>query len=217
MIYGILARMTTSLRSTGSRDALLAAARRVLRERGLHGIRVRDVAAAAGMSPGAVMYHYRTTDDLLLAVHQDTQSRYLALRTEAAASIGNGDAWSRLCSAFKIGLPPYSDGDLIELLYEMHGLTRRSPRHAILLTELWNAELTLYRELIDAGVDQGLFRVDDPTSVARALLALEDGIALHLVSDNEAMSSAVAMVTFTQVAATLLGNPKLYEPERTRR
>jgi AcrR family transcriptional regulator len=157
------------------------------------------------------MYHYRTTEDLLLAVHEDTQHRYLVLRAEAAR-IEGGDAWARLGAAFKAGLPPYSDGDLIELLYEMHGLTRRSPRHAVLLTHLWDAELALYQELIVAGVEDGIFHVDDPKATARALLALEDGLALHLVSDNEAMSSSVAASTFMSVAATLLGNPALTGP-----
>jgi AcrR family transcriptional regulator len=167
------------------------------------------------MSPGAVIYHYRTTEDLLLAVHEDAQRRFLDLRAEAGRA-GSGDAWARLVAGFKAGLPPFAEGDLIELLYEMHGMTRRSPRHAVLLTQLWEAELALYEELVAAGVDEGIFRVDDATVAARGLLALEDGLALHVVSRNESMTSSVALGTFVSVAATLLGNPALADRERTR-
>lgn len=204
--------MTASDRSRSSQLGLIAAAGRVLRELGLHGIRVRDVASAAGMSPGAVMYHYRTTEDLLLAVHEDAQQRYIELRA-SAGDLRHGDAWSRLLSAFKVGLPPYSDSDLIELLFEMHGLTRRSPRHAVLLTRLWEEELALYVEIVTNGVEEALFNVPDPRGASRALLALEDGLALHQVSKNEAMSSSIALETFSTCAAALLGNPKLAERE----
>lgn len=200
-------------RTSDSRSDLIGAAGRVLRERGLHGLRVRDVAAAAGLSPGSVMYHYPTTDDLLLAVHEDAQQRYLDLRAQAAH--GSGSAWSRLVAAFKVGLPPYSDDALIELLFEMHGLTRRSPRHAVLLSRLWEEELALNLEIVRAGITTGEFEVADPSLAARALLALEDGIALHLVSRNEALTSSTALTTFTTTAATILGNPQLARQGRT--
>lgn len=200
--------MPDSTRPAKSRDGVVAAAQRVLRERGLHRIRVRDVAAAGGMSPGAVLYHYRTTDELLLAVHEQVQRQYLERRTDAARRSG-GDAWARLMSGFKTGLPPYTDSELIELLYEMHGLTRRSPRHAVLLTDLWEVELAIYQETITAGVEEGLFNVTDMKAAARALLALEDGLALHLVSDNGSMNSPIALNTFISAAATILGNPAL--------
>ena len=158
------------------------------------------------------MYHYPTTDDLLLAVHENAQQRYLALRTQAAR--GPGTAWSRLVASFKVGLPPYSDNALIELLFEMHGLTRRSPRHAVLLGALWDQELALNLELVHAGISTGEFQVDDPTSAAQALLALEDGIALHLVSRNEALTGSTALTTFVAAAAKILGHSDLATRKR---
>lgn len=199
-------------RISDSRSALIAGAGRVLRERGLHGLRVRDVAAAAGLSAGSVMYHYQTTDDLLLAVHKDVQQRYLTLRGQAASA--QGSAWKRLIAAFKVGLPPYSDSALIELLFEMHGLTRRSPRHALLLTSLWEEELVINRVLVQAGISDGEFHVANPGAAAQALLALEDGIALHLVSRNEALTSSTALTIFAAAAATILGNPQLASETR---
>ena len=197
--------MTRTAKSSSSRQQLLSAAGRVLRERGLHGVRVREVAASAGMSVGAVMYHYPSTEDLLLAVHTDVQSRYLELRRAAVRSASN-DAWHKLIEVFKVGLPPYTDGELIELLYEMHGLTRRSPRHALLLTELWEAEFELCLDVIDEGINEGAFQIEDRKSAARALLALEDGLALHLVSDNAALSSGLALRTYVSAAASILGH-----------
>lgn len=200
--------MNRTTKSSGSRQQLISAASRVLRDRGLHGVRVREVAAAAGMSVGAVMYHYPSTEDLLLAVHTDVQSRYLELRRAAVRSASN-DAWDKLLNVFKVGLPPFTEGELIELLYEMHGLTRRSPRHALLLTELWETEFELCLDVIDEGIEEGAFHVGDRKSAARALLALEDGLALHLVSDNAALGSALALRTYTMAASSILGRSEM--------
>ena len=190
-------------RSSSSRDEVLAAAGRVLRERGLQGFRVREVASAAGMSPSAVLYHSPTTEDLLLAVHEDIQSSYLALRRQAMIDT-EGGAWNRLLAAFKVGLPPYGDSQLLEVLMSMHTLARRSPRHAVLLTELWDAEYSMYVEVIKDGVADGSFSTSDLKSCARALLALEDGLALHIVSANSAVTGSAAVTIFSLSAGELL-------------
>lgn len=195
--------MSRTPKSLHSQQELLAAAGRVLRERGLHGVRVREVAASAGMSVGAVMYHYPTTEDLLLAVHVDVQQRYLQRRREAVEEAGM-EPWAQLLAAFRVGLPQFGDIGLIELLYEMHGLTRRSPRHAVLLTELWEAEISICMSTLEVGAADGTFHAPSPEATARALVALEDGLALHLVSHNDALDSGEALRTYQDAAASLL-------------
>lgn len=196
--------MARTPRSSSSRDEVLAAATRVLRERGLQGFRVREVASAAGMSPSAVLYHYPSTEDLLLAVHEDTQATYLTLRRQALADTA-GNAWDQLMASFKVGLPPYGDSQILEVLMGMHTLARRSPRHAVLLTDLWDAEYSMYVDVIKQGVSDGLFLSPDPKASSRALLALEDGLALHIVSANSAITGSVAVTVFRLSAAAMLG------------
>ena len=53
------------------RAQLAAAARAVLLERGAVGLRVKDVAARAGLSPSSVLYYYPDIDDLLLEVMRE--------------------------------------------------------------------------------------------------------------------------------------------------
>lgn len=187
---------------------------RLLRERGVQGLRVRDVAAYAGMSPGAVLYHFDSTDDLLYAVHQQAVDDYLDVRRTASSTPGS-DARERLMSCFTIGLPG-RDGTLIELLYEVHGMARRSLRHAELVSRLWTQELELYGEIIRDGMTHGHFHVQDVGAASHALLALEDGLALHLVSRNEHIDSAVAADIFRRAAADVLDCPSLTRTRRSR-
>ncbi len=50
------------------REQILASAYRVTAEQGLDGLTIRKVAAAAGLSTGLVLFHYKTKQQLLLAL-----------------------------------------------------------------------------------------------------------------------------------------------------
>jgi AcrR family transcriptional regulator len=50
------------------RQALIAAAARLFRQRGYEGTTVRDVARECGVHSGSLFYHFRNKEDLLLAV-----------------------------------------------------------------------------------------------------------------------------------------------------
>ena len=50
------------------RAQIVRAAYRVACDRGLHGLRVRDVASRAGVSNGLVIFHFKSKDGLLLAL-----------------------------------------------------------------------------------------------------------------------------------------------------
>lgn len=156
------------------------------------------------MSPSAVMYHYPSTEDLLLAVHEHIQASYLMLRRQAIVDAA-GNAWEQLMASFKVGLPPYGDSQVLEVLMSMHTLARRSPRHAVLLTDLWDAEYSMYVDVIKQGTADGTFTTSDPKASARALLALEDGLALHIVSANTAITGSAAVSIFSDSAAAMLG------------
>ena len=54
---------------------VLDAVGRIVAARGLEGIRIREIAAEAELSPGSVLYHFPDHSQLLYAVHVDTVRR----------------------------------------------------------------------------------------------------------------------------------------------
>jgi AcrR family transcriptional regulator len=72
----------------GGREAILAAALELLRERGIARVTSREVAALAGVSEASVFYHYKDRAGLLQAVFE--QGLY-PLR-ELAASVGQSES-----------------------------------------------------------------------------------------------------------------------------
>lgn len=181
----------------------MAAVSRIVRHKGVEGIRVRDVAAEAAVSPGAVLYHFPKNADLLLAVHEATVQQYLERRTAAATSLT--DPREQLLAVVRSGVPPWADEEVIRVFYEMHGLARRSDVHAQLMSRLWEQEHGLYVRIIRSGIDVGLFRLDEPVEdVASRLLALEDGMVLHLIGHNPALTPEEVIRHITGMAASAL-------------
>jgi AcrR family transcriptional regulator len=72
-----------------TRAKVLAAARRLFSEQGYEGATIRDIAAAAGMSTGAVFANFTDKSDLFREIMLTDMTALAAAMTEAAAG-GNG-------------------------------------------------------------------------------------------------------------------------------
>jgi len=75
------------------RESLLEAADTVLAERGVHGITLRDVAKAAGVSHAAPYHHFSSLNDLLAAV---AQRAFVTLGNALELASGEPDTGERL-------------------------------------------------------------------------------------------------------------------------
>lgn len=98
--------MNLKVAKLAARDALLDAAKSVLRERGYAALSTREVAAAAGVPLSQIHYHFGSKQGLVLALFEylDAQllDRQQALYSDPALSLA--DQWDRACA--------YLDDDL---------------------------------------------------------------------------------------------------------
>ncbi|MEW2443640.1 TetR/AcrR family transcriptional regulator [Micromonospora marina] len=163
------------------RAHVTAAARRAIVKHGLAHVRIRDIADAAGMSPGTVTYYYRQLDDLFQQVYEDAADRFHYQRAHAVEQ--HVDHASKLAAAIDAGLPRGADDELCCLLYEFSPRARRRPDHAALRRSLYDRQAHLYEHLLDAGSDEGAFTLALPaTEAARNLVALEDAYGYHITA-----------------------------------
>jgi AcrR family transcriptional regulator len=191
------------------RGALIDAAGRAIAERGMAGLRIKDIAAEAGVSAGSVLYYYPELDDLVLAVHQDAVERYLTQRQERT-EVPGGDPVTRMRAALGSGLPEGPDDPVHRLLFELHGLADRSSGHATLMGSLFAREVALYSTLLELGAMAGAFTLTGPVAdTARTLVALEDGFGLHVVARNPVLERATALGLLTAHARAVTGCPAL--------
>lgn len=201
--------MLRRTRSTERKQQLIQAAEQSIAELGLSALTIRGIAARAGMSPGAVLYHYPETDDLVYDVHAALVDRFVDHRMQALAKVA--DPTQRLIQAFVSGLPSGPDDQVCKLLFELHGLASRNSQHAALMTSLWDREVMLYQSIIESGLAFGKFTTNSTArAVATSLLAMEDGLGLHIVSRNSSMSVDVAARTLAAAAGAALGYDLLH-------
>lgn len=94
---------------TDRRDLILAAAARLLWDRGEEGATMRDIGAASGVLMSTLYYYFASKEDLIRAVHQEGVERIVA-RVEAAIA-AETDPWARFSAAAVAHLEAILDPD----------------------------------------------------------------------------------------------------------
>ncbi|MFZ9285186.1 MAG: TetR/AcrR family transcriptional regulator [Burkholderiaceae bacterium] len=148
--------------------ALLEAAAHVFRRNGYAITTMRDIAAASGMTPGAIYYHYPSKGELLLAVYSEGVSRVAAAVDAAVERAAPGDAWARLQQAvtahaqMMLAVSP-DDAPYAGVFVQVQPYDFPHEHHAALIA-LRNGYEQRFRMLVDAlplrrGVDRRLLRL----------------------------------------------------------
>lgn len=176
-------------KATGRREELLDAALVALAERGITGLRIRDVADQAGVSTGTVHYHFNDIDELVVAIHELAVDRFGTSRRELASAIP--DACDRLIALAETGIPTSEDDPLVVTLYELGISRHRDPVHRSLVRSMYEQQIALYASALEVGVAQGHFSLDaNAWDLAANAVALEDSFGLHIITGNMPYSRA---------------------------
>jgi AcrR family transcriptional regulator len=186
------------------REQLVQAGRKVMLERGAVGLRVKDVAEQAGLVPSSVLYYYPRIEDLLLEVARDAIDRYAERRAREVRRLA--DPAEQLRLAIHLGVPTGPDDDESRLLYELDALTGASPAFAVMTTSFFDRQALLYEYVLESGAGQGRFVLAQPAqTLARGLVALEDGLGLQVVIQHPGVDAAHAEAILLGYASMATG------------
>jgi AcrR family transcriptional regulator len=86
-------------RQNSRRTLVLDAAARLFAERGYHGTSIRDIAAAAGMTPAAIYSHFASKSGLLVAVYEAGVGRIAAALDAALEKRARAGRLEAACAA----------------------------------------------------------------------------------------------------------------------
>jgi TetR/AcrR family acrAB operon transcriptional repressor len=166
--------MTRHLPTEERRAQILDAARRCFLERGYQGTRVEDIADAAGLSKGAVYFHFESKRVLLDALVEDEFERAGHI-LDAAASDTSPDPFAAMAMAYLSFLGEPQDGR-----HRFFLLTGELAVHDEALRERL---LTHHRALVARLADvlsrwsaRGGLALPDPDATAVLLKAMADGL-----------------------------------------
>ena len=155
------------------RKQLVAAARDVAAEKGVAAVQLRDVAKAADLTPGAVLYYYEDLHQLLQQVYEAATRRFSLDREQAIAAIGSPAR--RLGTALRMAVPSGPDDAELRMLFEFDAMIFGDPRYLTYARQYLDRQVRMYEDLLQGGVRCGAFTLDGSAGdIARNLLALED-------------------------------------------
>ena len=187
-----------------NREALLESAITSLQEKGYAGTTARDVAARAGVSLGAIGYHFGTVQELLDAALAEAVRRWfepligMLSRSEPPLSFAQlGAALDRLLDTLADNRP------LVIAYFEALLRAERSVR---LRTEL-AADLDEFRQALSAGIavllaEQPEIAGPDPQSAASLVMATFDGLIIQwLLAPDQVPTGQQIADTLSRTAA----------------
>ena len=167
---------------------IIEATHRVTLERGLHDVRVGDVAEELDVSSGLIHYHFATKDDLIEAMLREMAAREVADVRRSLARLATPE--ERLSQVIDTYLPSLRRDHSWVLWIDVWGEALRDANLRRISEELDNAWVELLAEIVADGVATGVFRCGDPVATAWRLCAVLDGLGLQVVLHESTMTRA---------------------------
>lgn len=174
---------TQQQRSDATREALLAACRRLLLKQGLEVTTLASVLAETGMSKGALYHHFASKTDLVAAIYRAESQGAIARAMRRAQSRAAGSALARLGLASAAWLFEIRDPDVAAILFRIgpaalgiEAAQRIENEHS----------LALFEQLLADAADAGEIGQINRPLTARLLNAVMTELALANLQRNPA-------------------------------
>lgn len=185
------------------REELVRAAWRLIAERGLDELTIREIAREAGYSAGILAHYFENKDDLLLHAlrvsHEQIWRRY-------DAAVDNPIRAAALREVLFDNLPLDEQRDLetrIEMSFWARSL-RNPDLQAVQVAESETLQQLLLRLVEDGQAEGAISEEHAPSQTVALLAALIDGISLHALLYPERMTASDQKATM-EFALELLG------------
>ncbi|MGH3649623.1 MAG: TetR/AcrR family transcriptional regulator [Acidimicrobiia bacterium] len=163
---------------------IIRSAYRTMARRGSHRMSLRDVAEEAGVSKALLLYHFGTKDALLYAAMKWAVERTAErIRGALATTDHPEDQISALIDA--IFIEPGANREFYLFYLDLIEHAGRVPSFGALSGTLDEIINGLFSEVIQEGVDDGVFDVPDVGVAARHMRALIEGTFLQWIQTDD--------------------------------
>ena len=185
---------------------LIDAAHRAMIQHGAEGVHLNQIAEEAGLTSGAVLYHYPDLRELLIEAQHAGMERFYERRMKKISGIS--DPADKLIVTIRSGLPDGPDDAGVRLLCELGGAAGRNRVYATLLTTLFDRQVSMYQTILETGAAHGVFTLaQDSETIARNLVALEDAYGYRIIARHHSIGPDRAVELILDYARLATGNP----------
>jgi AcrR family transcriptional regulator len=157
---------------------------RVMARRGSHRLSLQDVADEAGVSKGLLLYHFKTKDNLLVATMRWALGRTSErIRRGIEGAPDARAALKALTDA--VFVSPQLNRDFHLFYLDLVEHAARVEAYGA-LPQLLREEINgLYAQIIQRGIDEGVFDVTDAHAAASVMRAQIEGTFLQWMQDDD--------------------------------
>jgi AcrR family transcriptional regulator len=163
---------------------LVRAAYRLFSERGVHRVPLEEIAVAAGLSKGLVIYYFKTKENLVLATMRWALDA-TAERVRQAMATASTPQGKVLAMIDGIWSGAETNRRFYLLYLDLAGHAARVKHFTELSATFHSVVNALYAEVIAQGVAEGAFAAEDPEEGAVALRAIIDGLFLQWLQEAD--------------------------------
>jgi len=187
------------------REKLLRAAQKAVVKHGAD-VRLKDIADMAGLTSGAVLYHFPDVQTLLVEANRAVMERFIDNRMKAVQGLSSPA--EKLVVTISSGLPEDSDDEDVKLLCALGGAASRYPVYAAMLTSLYDRQVVMYQVILESGAATGDFRLQTSSeAIGRNIVALEDAYGYRMAARHATIGHAVATELILAYARLAVDHP----------
>lgn len=188
------------------RQQITAGLRRVMAKRGYDGASITDIAKAARLTPGLLHYHFKSKQEILLALLDELVGAHRQA-LEARLALANREPRAELAAFvdFHLGLGADADPERLACWILLTGEALRDSKVRVRLDQALASTAARLGDLIGRGVSERVFVCDSPEVAAAALLACVQGYFVLAATARTLIPKGSAAIATKRMAAGLLG------------
>lgn len=157
-------------------------------ENGFTSISLRQIASEIGISHSNLIYHFKTKNDIVIALHQELLNKAMELNK---TTIYNPNFVESLFNSTRKGF---------EILYqyrflmiELNSILRENEKLKFIFLEVENIRVNMYREAINRAIEQGYMREQEYDNEYESFI-----LTIKIFSDSWISSSEIYDKTISQ-------------------
>jgi AcrR family transcriptional regulator len=196
-------------RRLAARNSILRAARELIAEGGFAGAQVSLIAVRAGVGVGSIYKHFPSRAELFAEIYRDVAAREFA-RVQAAVAETDGGAGPRIAAAVATFCARALRGGRFAYALLVEHSEPDVDEHRLAFREGYR---TLFKELLDQGIEDGEIPDQDTDTAAAALLGIMTETLVRPLADldekkdSQALIRQVVNLCLATVQARELGQP----------
>jgi AcrR family transcriptional regulator len=197
----------TTQQDIPAREHILEAALAVIAEHKISGIRMRQIAEEAGISPGTLHHYFSTKSDLLLALLDTMQRAFDDDRQRLFSE-------SPLDPPRKLRVFPLNARRILvhqpwleEVFFDFWSQSMIDPDVRLRIRRMYADWRVDIRAVIEEGLAEGIFAAEDPELVVLMMISLMEGLALQYLLEPDLIDLDVYVEMAHRIALDLLGVP----------